>query len=80
MSARTMHHEAELRVDRARAGANRRHYINLLNLAGLGRRGRQHPAPPTADERTDLDMLWRQYRRYRALEHCLVHPRTAPLA
>ena len=58
----------------ARAGANRRHYATLLNLARLARFGRRQPLPPTVEERTDLDMLWRQYCRYRALERRLAGP------
>ena len=59
---------AQIGHDRARARANRQHYAELLNLARLSRRGRPNAPRVTPRERIDLDMLWRQYRRFRRLE------------
>ncbi len=61
-------HARQRDADRARAGANRRHYGQLLRLTALSRRGRLGARRATASERTALDMIWRQHQRYRRLE------------
>ena len=57
--------------DLVRAQANRQHYAELLNLAKLSRRCRPNASRVTPRERADLDMIWRQYCRFRRLERFL---------
>lgn len=61
-------HARQRDADRARAGANRRHFEQLLRLTALSRRGRLSAPRAMASERTALDMIWRQHQRYRRLE------------